>query len=251
MSVRVRIAVLAATLSAAVTMWVPATPALAEEEVTKPGETVHLKGELKNFIVEGSLTDKKAGQTVTIPEGSTINLKDDIEIEENAAKKRFEGTIEGFLKVPPFTTVLTLPVLGTPTPVTMGVTITQSGPSVLKLHEAPESACLPTERFRAGCVTLKGSASTIVGFQVVGILGIRVPIHCETSKPVVLPLETTRTFVETILTGPSFKGTTTMPSIKCPGLQGIVLGLVLTTALSGPENPFTLAIHPPPLPPEE
>jgi hypothetical protein len=250
MSLKLRLAFLVAVLSAIAATSVAATPAFAEEEVTHPGETVHLKGELKGFIVEGSLTDKKAGQTVTIPDGSTIDLKDDIEIEENAKAKRFEGTLEGFLHVPPFTTVLTLPVLGTPTPVTMGVTITQFGPSVLKLHEAPESACLITELFRGGCVTLKGSASTIVGFQVVGILGIKVPIHCETSKPVVLPLETTRTFVELIISGSRFKGTTTMPSIKCPGLQGVVLGLTLTTALSGPENPFTLVIHPPPLPPE-
>jgi hypothetical protein len=253
MSVKGRIAVLVVTLSAVLTVWVAAaTPAMAactEEcnEVVKPGEPAHLRGEYKGWVVEGSVTTNKGllSQTVTLPEGSKIDLKDEIEIEEDFRAKFIEGTVTGFVTVPPFKTTLTLPLLGIPTPVETGVTFTQVGPTVLKIHEAPEAQCAG-QQYPAGCVTLSGPSNVNIGFDVVGILGIvEIPTHCETSQPIVFNLKQKISLVEMILTGPRFSGTATIPSITCKGLESLVLGTAFTTALSGPDNPFTLSIHNP------
>jgi len=125
MYVKVRLAAVVATLFAALgATSVAAAPALA-------GEAVHATPILNNWVVEGSLTAKKLNQKVTLPEGSTFNGRGDIELEfiPSTGKTRIEGTLTGNVAVPPFSTMLTLPVGGIPTPVSVGMTFTQVGPA--------------------------------------------------------------------------------------------------------------------------
>jgi hypothetical protein len=45
--------------------------------------------------------------------------------------------------------------------------------------------------------------------------------------------------------GWSFAGTTTLPKFNCEGFLGPVFSLVLTSLISGPENPSTIKITAP------
>jgi hypothetical protein len=222
-----RTSIVVAMLAASGTMAVAAPQASAEEfrvPLTR--------------VVSGSLTAKKSQQTVTLPEGSTFNGIAEFSVENPAGVVLLNGTLTGSVFVPPFNATVTLPILGTSTPVTMGITFTQVGQTegIIK----PGTGCSG----EGACVTLTAPARADVGFSVVGILGIKVPLHCETSEPIELALTQTLQFQELILKGNHFTGTTTIPPIKCPGLQGVVLGPALTTALSGPENPYSIAITP-------
>jgi hypothetical protein len=192
----------------------------------------------ENWVVRGSLTAKKSQQTVTLPEGSTFNGSGEVFFETVGEVVTVNGTINGSVFVPPFNATLTLPILGVPTPVTVGITFTQVGQTngIIK----PATGCTG----EGACVTLTAPTKANVGFSVVGILGIKAPLRCETSEPIELPLTQTLSFQELFLGGTHFTGMTTIPPIKCPGLQGLVLGPVLTTALSGPENPYSISITP-------
>jgi hypothetical protein len=227
-----RSSIVVAVLAATGAMAVAATPASAALRVVP---------QFKNWVVSGSLTAKKSQQTVTLPEGSTFNGSGEVFLEFVGGEVLANGTITGSVFVPPFNATLTLPVLGTPTPVTTGITFTQVGQTEGTIK--PATGCGVAE---AACVTVIAPTKADVGFTVVGILGIKVPLHCETSEPVELPLTQTMLLSEAITTGNHFAGTTTIPPIKCPGPQGLVLGPVLTTALSGPENPYSVALTPPP-----
>jgi hypothetical protein len=88
------------------------------------------------------------------------------------------------------------------------------------------------------------TSKAIIGITVVGLLGIDVPTECHTSEPVVFNLSTTLTLGELLDVGPHFSGTTTIPSIKCEGLSGLVLGALITELMSGSENPYALYIAP-------
>ncbi|MCW3018337.1 MAG: Fibronectin type domain protein, partial [Solirubrobacterales bacterium] len=85
-------------------------------------------------------------------------------------------------------------------------------------------------------------SKAIVGITEVGLLGIGVPVHCETSEPVVFNLSDDLTFEEVTEIGPHFAGTVTIPNISCEGLEGLLVAPLLTTLMSGPENPYSLYI---------
>lgn len=230
-----RSSIVVAILAATATMAVAATPASAISFRTTTVFT--------NWVVSGSLTATKSQQTVVLPEGSTFNgsgelLVESVQEENVGTVVLVNGTLTGSVFVPPFNATVTLPILGTPTPVTMGITFTQAGPTEGIIKPATGCEGTPAE----GCLNLTATSKANVGFSVVGILGIKVPLHCETSEPIELPLTDTLRLHEIITVGTHFKGTTTIPPIKCPGLQGVVLGPALTTALSGPDNPFSLSI---------
>jgi hypothetical protein len=240
MSLKVgRSSIVVAILAATGTMAVAAPPASAASFRTTSVFT--------DWVVSGSLTATKSQQTVSLPEGSTFNGSSELllesVVEENVGSVVLvNGTLTGSVFVPPFNATVTLPILGTPTPVTMGITFTQAGPAEGIIKPATGCEGSPTE----GCLTLTATSKANVGFSVVGILGIKVPLHCETSEPIELPLTETLRLNELVKKGNHFTGTTTIPPINCPGLQGVALGPVLTTALSGPDNPFSIAITPPP-----
>jgi hypothetical protein len=235
---RTRIAVLATTVAAVGAMTVAATPASA-------AFVVDLEEPMKNWVVSGELTPKKLNQPVTLPEGSTFNGRANVALEIKPGEAPFAtGTVTGGVFVPPFNTTLLLAGLA---PTAVGVTFTQVGTTEGTLVTAPEVECAGSKGVSGskGCVTLGVPTKAELGITEVGLLGINTPVHCETSEPVTFPLSAHVTLVELLHEGPHFAGTVTIPPMTCEGLTGIAVAPLLTTLMSGPDNPYTLSITPP------
>jgi hypothetical protein len=223
---RGRIAPLATLLVAVGAMSVAATPASA--------------GALENWVVSGSLTAKKLNQTITLPEGSTFNGGFTLETEVGPATEPIiaRGTLTGAVFVPPFKATLNL--LGVPT--TVGVTFTPVGEADGTIVSAPLAAC----GTKFSCLTLTVPTEANIGITSAGLFGTTVPTKCKTEEPVLFKLTTKLTLEQLTRSGSHFAGTVTIPSIECDGISGLVVGPALTALMSGPENPYTLAITPPP-----
>jgi hypothetical protein len=221
-----RLGAVAAGLAAAVALAVAAAPASAGPIVVP----------LNNWAVYGSLTPKKLNEPVVLPKGSTFNGA----VSLTQFIPREEGTVRGKLVVPPFTASLKLVGL---VPTNVGVTITEVGEAEGSLAPAPFSECEKTTRVGFTCSTLSVSSKANIGLTAAGVLGIEVPTHCETSEPVLLALSTHLTEAE-LLQEAHFTGTVTIPPIKCEGLEGLALGTLFTTLMSGPENPYKLGLAP-------
>jgi hypothetical protein len=200
-----------------------------------PASAVTIPFTFKNWALWGSLTPKKLNEPVVLPKGSTFNGTSSL----TRTETELFGTMSGSLFVPPFNA--TLKILGLPENV--GVTFTQVGKAEGTIVAAPASSCHGT-RFVDSCVTLNVNAKAEIGLTAVGILGIDVPTHCETSEPITFPLSDTLPLGEVLAAGPSFTGTVTIPSIECGGLSGLALAPVFTGLMSGPENPYVLHIGP-------
>jgi hypothetical protein len=190
-----------------------------------------------NWAVSGTLTPKKLNEPVTLPKGSTFNGVADI---ATLSPTELSGTVKGSLYVPPFKTTLKLAGL---IPSEVGVTFTEAGASEGTMSFAPASACAGSP-YAGQCATMSVTSKAIVGIDVVGLLGIDVPTQCQTSEPVTFDLKTTLTLGELLDVGPHFTGTTTIPTISCEGPSGLVLGTLVTSLMSGPENPYALYIAP-------
>jgi hypothetical protein len=223
-----RIAALAATLSAVGAMSVATTSASAYSLI------FHLP--FKNWVASGTVTPKKLNEPITLPQGSTFNGE--------AILDAFSltGTVSGNLYVPPFTAKMKL--LGL-VPDDVGVKLTQIGAAEGSIAPAPQADCPETtEKVGSACVTLSVPARVQMALTVVGVLGINVPTTCETSEPIAFNLGGYHTLKE-LYDGPHFTGTVTLPRIECDGLEGATLAPLLTTLISGPENPYALSISPP------
>jgi hypothetical protein len=188
-----------------------------------------------NWAVWGSLTPKKLNEPIILPKGSTFNGTGLL----NSSASELTGTVTGNIYVPPFNAALK--VLGIPTSV--GATFTQVGPLEGAIAEAPSSDCKGSH-FAGSCVTLSVTSRDEVGITALGILGIDIPTHCEIAEPVTLALSDTLPLSQLLDAGAHFTGSTTIPSVKCGGLDGVVLGVLLTGLMSGPENSYTLNIGP-------
>jgi hypothetical protein len=221
-----RLVVLSATMGAVAAMSVAAAPAWAGFSTS-----------FVNWAVSGSLTPKKLNEPVVLPKGSTFN---GVAVIGTLTPTELSGTVSGTLYVPPFKTTLKL---GGVVPSEVGVTFTEAGKSEGTLSEAAPGACAGSP-YPGECAVMKVTSKATIGITVVGLLGIDVPTECHTSEPVVFNLSTTLTLGELLDVGPHFTGTTTIPSIKCEGLSGIVLGALVTELMSGPENPYALYIAP-------
>ena len=226
-----RIAALAAALAAVGAMFVATAPASALA--------------LENWRVSGTLTPKTLNQTVTLPEGSTFNGNANLDVEgTNPETAVITGTLTGTVFVPPFTA--TLNILGVPTEV--GITFTPVGGTNGTIVSAHGSCT----NVKSACVTVTVPTRAIIGITSTGVspslLGVTVSAsastECETAEPALFNLSTTLTLEEMIRYGTHFAGTVTIPPIKCNGVTGLAFGPVLTTLMSGPENPYTLAITP-------
>jgi hypothetical protein len=189
-----------------------------------------------NWAVWGYLTPKKLNEPVVLPKGSTFNGVSEL----TSTPTELFGTVKGNIYVPPFNTSLKLAGV---VPTTVGVTFTEVGESEGTLTEAPATDCTST-RFGGQCMNLHVTSKADIGITETGLLGIDVPTKCETSEPVVFSLDTTLPLSQLLDAGPSFTGTTTIPSIKCGGLSGVALGVLLTGLMSGPENPYELNLGP-------
>jgi hypothetical protein len=193
---------------------------------------VELTVQLTNHAVSGYLTPKKLDEPVVLPKHSTFNGVVHLQSPANT------GTLTGSLSVPPFETSLKLVGL---VPTTVGVTFTEVGTTEGTLAEAPAADCVEPV-VPGACTALKVTSKAIIGITEVGLLGIGVPVHCETSEPVVFNLSADLTFGDLLEIGPHFTGTVTIPSITCAGLEGLLVAPLLTTLMSGPENPYALYI---------
>jgi hypothetical protein len=173
-----------------------------------------------NWPLKGSLTDHKQGQTITLPEGCTINWEAEV-----------PGPFAGKTLCPPFdASVKLFGVL----PVTLGLTLTES--ELVKGTFAEGSG---------GKLRVTGTAKDDLGITSVGLLGLTIPTSCGTAEPIVFPLETEGPASSFAASGFTFNGETTLPAIKCSGgFLPSVFGHLITALMSGPNNPFTLTFEP-------
>lgn len=184
------------------------------------------KTELKNWAVSGSLTDRRQNQPITLPAGSTFNGSAEVSTQTGA------GSVEGKLFFPAFSSPLKIFGL---LPTTLGLTLTETG--------ALKGVVTESE---PGKETLTLPANLNMGVTSVKILGLAIPTKCTTAEPIALNLTTTLTREELLSKGWSFTGTTTLPKFKCEGgFLGSLFGLVLSTLLSGPENPYAIKVTAP------
>lgn len=169
-----------------------------------------------NWTVSGSLTIAKLGQSATLPPGATFNGSADLTT----------GTLTGDVSIPQFTSRLT--VLGLPVDAT------------LQFVEArPVSG---TVTVGSGSATIAATASAFV--KITRLSSPLLPLNlvgdrCQTSSPVVLPLNYTGPL--SLTTGFTFSGTTTIPLLENCGLATPLLDALM----AGPNNPFTVTIAPP------
>jgi len=183
--------------------------------------------ELKNWKVSGTITPKRVGQPITLPSGSTLNGKAEVNAEGM-------GAVEGNIFVPPFTS--TLRFLGL-LPTGLGLTLSEVG-SLAGTVTKSESA--------AGEDTLSIPLKLNLGITSVRLLGLTIPTKCTTIEPISLKLSDTLSTEELLSKGWSFSGTTSLPYVRCTGgLLGSLFGLVASGLLTGPENKYTLQVTAP------
>ncbi len=173
----------------------------------------------QDWKLKGSLTDKKLGQAITLPEGCTFNGEAEV-----------PGPFEADTACPPLST--SVKILGV-LRVKLGLTLTQAEPVKGSFSAGPE-----------GKLLIKGAAKEKLGITSVSLLGLTIPTSCASAAPIVFALETEAP-ARTLVSGIAFNGETKLPPVKCGGgLLGSLFGPILTALMSGPGNPFTLTIEP-------
>jgi hypothetical protein len=176
-----------------------------------------------NWSLSGSLTDKKLGQPITLPAGSTFNGAGELNTETGV------GSLSGNLAIPAFTAPLKL--FGV-LPVELGVQLTP---------EAIAGTLAKSETV-SGDETLTVPLKLGMDITSISLLGLDIPTACLSAKPLALGLVDNLTREELAKKAWSFAGSTTIPRLKCEGgLLGGLFGVVLSALLSGPENAY--AIH--------
>lgn len=191
----------------------------------------------KNWVVSGSVTPKKLNEPINLPAGSTFNGEAQVNL------LTFSGPISGTIFVPPFNA--TMKILGVPE--TVGMKLTQVGSIEGQITRSTQETvdCPGAVEQNSICVTLSVPSRVNLAITVVGVLGINVPTTCETSEPIAFDAVDTLTLKEVYTSGPQFTGTATFPPVACYGVNGLVLGPVLTTLISGPDNPYVLSLKRP------
>lgn len=206
--------------------WAPPIVYGPERTFTTP--PVIEKAQYSNWAVSGALTDAKQGQAIALPGGSDFNGSAELAAQTGA------GSVSGTLMIPPFTAPLKL--FGV-LPVTLGLTVSETAP--LQGALAPSEATAGDER-------LAIPAKLDIGITSVGLLGLTIPARCHTAEPVALALTDDLTREALLRTGWSFTGSTGIPRFQCEGaFLGRALGAISSALLSGPGNPYSLAITPP------
>jgi len=178
--------------------------------------------QFKEWILKGSITDHRIAETVfTLPTGSRWN-----------GHAAIPGELEANTTVPAFKSQLK--VFGI-LPIELGVTFTESG---------AVKGTLAADPAHAGNDLIKATAKDTLGVSSASILGLSVPVSCQTQEALTFPLEASETLSQLETKGATFSGTTTIPTIHCTGAFGGIVGPLLTVLVSGPSNPFTFTIEP-------
>jgi alpha-tubulin suppressor-like RCC1 family protein len=185
------------------------------------------KAEYANWVLSGAITDKKQGQAITLPQGSTFNGRGEVNPETGG------GSVSGSLAIPPLSAEVNL--FGV-LPLHLGMTISATG----QLEGAlAKSETVP------GDESLKIPLTLNVGVTSFDVLGLMFEPNCTTTENTALVLSDTLSREELLSKGWSFSGTTTLPRFTCEGQFGQLLAYVLDVLLSGPENPYSLRIAAP------
>lgn len=192
---------LAVTLVAACAAFAPAASAA---DVVLP---------FQNYQVGGSLTVKKLGQSITLPDGSTFN----------GSANLTAGTLSGDVSIPEFTS--TIRVLGVPTRVT--TKLDQAQPVQGSIKVDPDFT-----------IHIRSTTSAVLRIKKLRLGLLSVPTTCRTAEPIVLTLNYDGPLSYPI----AFDGTTTIPRLTGCGVLGPTLG----TLLSGPGNAYHVTLAPPP-----
>ncbi len=174
-----------------------------------------------NWDVSGTITAHKLNQSLSVPAGSRFNGSADLTTH----------TLSSQLTVPPFTASLSLFGLSA----SAGLNLTEVGTATGTIYPDAEN---PAD------VDITVSAKANLAVTSVGLFGFTLPLSCATKSPIALNLSITEPALS-LLSGLKFSGTITFPSIGCHGFLGGLLGGAFTLLLSGPNNPYTLAIAPP------
>jgi len=175
-----------------------------------------------NWTLKGSVTDAVLDNAIPIPHGATFNGSADLT----------EQTITGNISVPTFTDYMSL--LGI-IPTSVGLTFTQDGPSTGTIKPDPTTV---------GDLDIAATSKATLGIISIGVLGINIPVSCQTSSPVVFQLDATEPALA-LTEGVTFTGKTTFPSITCGGLLGFLEGPIVSLLFSGANNPYSFTIAPP------
>jgi hypothetical protein len=215
--------------------------AVAFAAATTAASALTIRAEFSKYKVNGTLTDKKLNQTITLATGE-FNGEAILTFVPEPGGMGFgvEGPLTGTVTIPPFEAEIKL--LGIPAKI--GLTFT-SPPSKGSLTPVAASNC----EGKPACENLSVPTTASIGFTTIKILGLTVPTHCETAQPVSLPLSVDETLLKLLggeaPAGSFFKGTANFPAVKCEGPIGVLEGAVLTALFSGPENPYNISVTPP------
>jgi len=178
-------------------------------------ETGDLTIPITNWALGGQLTMGRLA-ALAFPAGSTLNATGDLTA----------GTFTGTASIPPIHQTISL--LGVP----LNATVTlQTNPLTGTVSLSP-----------SGVLTLDGSTTTGITMQSTAIGSLQIPPGCHTSGPVQLTLDLTESATDLASGNLSASGTTTIP--PWTGCGGI--GPLLNRLGSGPGNPYTLTLTPPP-----
>ena len=185
------------------------------------------KAQYKNWVLSGSLSDRRLAQTIALPTGSTFSGSGEVNQATGA------GSVSGKLAIPPFTAPLKL--FGV-LPVKLGMTLSPEG-SIAGTVAKSETI--------SGDETLTVPVKLGMGVTSVSLPGLKIPTTCATAEPLSLSLVDNLTREELLTKGWSFAGTTTLPRFKCEGFLGPIVGFLLTALISGPENPYAIKVTAP------
>jgi hypothetical protein len=234
-----RFVAFASTLAVCGALSVAATSAPAAA-ATCP-EPNFLCEKIENFEVFGTLHDKKLNQDVQLKEGAFNGIVAITGISP------ITGVIQGVTTAKPFEAPIKL--FGLTAKV--GLTFEEVGEANGVLDQIePAGNCLaaPSEL----CVHESIPTQANLGFTSITLFGLKIPLHCKTSKTVSLPLEEDLMLFAELLNpkvGSHFTGETTFPSISCnffeEPLTAVFNSVLLTSLFSGPGNTYSLFVkHP-------
>lgn len=167
-----------------------------------------------NWQVGGTLTLAKLHQNISFPSGSTFNGSADLTTDQ----------LTGNVSIPTFTS--TIRVLGIPTQVTQQIVPAGPATGTITLGSG-------------GTVTIAGTSADTIYLRSLGIGPISIPTTCHTASPVVFALNYTGPL--NLSAGFTFSGRTTIPQLAGCGL----VGPLLSSLLSGPNNAYSLSLSPP------
>jgi hypothetical protein len=187
------------------------------------------KPQYKQWTVSGNvLTDNHDGRAVTL-EGGTFDGSGEVNHETGA------GSISGTISLPHSTSSVELG--------------GSQGKASLEMTLTPVGALAASTSASEGLEELTDPLRVNIGFTRMD----NHPIDCETAQPVQLDLANTLDLEELLSQGWHFTGTTAIPEIKCeaggghkePTPDDVSVGQLLSSAFSGSENHFSLAITAP------